>query len=154
MGGKSSRHSAKIGARGKEFLSFKRFTTCLLYTSFLVVRWAWRFFVWSVFLLKMSRFRLNLHPTHPDSAGGLGILGESQACFVLLGVALSANVAGIIARAVLYEGVTVQSHRFLIGGVVLVLSIIALLPLFAFTAKLTECKRRGLMLYGLSLIHI
>jgi hypothetical protein len=126
---------------------YYRYVTSVVY-RFLVFRWAWRFFVWSVFLLKMSRFRLNLHPTHPDSAGGLGILGESQACFVLLGVALSANVAGIIARAVLYEGVTVQSHQFLMGGVVLVLSIIALLPLFAFTAKLTECKRQGLRLYG------
>jgi hypothetical protein len=126
---------------------YYRYVTSVVY-RFLVFRWAWRFFVWSVFLLKISRLRLNLHPTHPDSAGGLEILGESQACFVVLGVALSANVAGIIARAVLYEGLTVQSHQFLIGGVVAVLSVGFMLPLFAFTPKLSECKRRGLRLYG------
>jgi hypothetical protein len=42
--------------------------------QFVIGRWGWRLLVWWVFLWRFSRLRLQLVPTHPDLAGGLGYL--------------------------------------------------------------------------------
>jgi hypothetical protein len=39
--------------------------------------WHVRFFIWYRFLWQVSKIPLNLIPTHPDRAGGLGFLGLS-----------------------------------------------------------------------------
>ena len=49
--------------------------------SFLLYRWIWRFIVWSVFLFRMSRMKLDLYASHTDLAGGLGMIGSGQALF-------------------------------------------------------------------------
>jgi hypothetical protein len=42
---------------------------------FFLLRWIWVFLVWARFLYRVSRLDLELTPTHPDRAGGLGFLG-------------------------------------------------------------------------------
>ena len=53
--------------------------------QFLLVRWYFRVFIWARFLWQVSRIRLNLVPTHPDRAGGLGFLAILASAFVPLG---------------------------------------------------------------------
>ena len=47
--------------------------------QFLLYRWLWRLFIWTRLLWTLSRMNLQLTPTHPDLAAGLGFLGPAQA---------------------------------------------------------------------------
>lgn len=46
-------------------------------TQFITVRWYFRIVVWGRLLFQISRLKLNLIPTHPDSCCGLGFLGSN-----------------------------------------------------------------------------
>ena len=46
--------------------------------QFILIRWYFRMFIWARFLWQSSRLELNLIPTHPDRAAGLGFLGGEQ----------------------------------------------------------------------------
>ena len=48
--------------------------------QFLIYRWLWRTFIWCRFLRRVSKLDLQLIPTHPDQAAGLGFLGKRTAC--------------------------------------------------------------------------
>ena len=52
--------------------------------QFILIRWYFRLFIWARFLWQSSRLELNLIPTHPDRAAGLGFLGVSSAAFMPL----------------------------------------------------------------------
>ena len=52
---------------------------------FFLACWAWLFLLWAWFLFRTSRLDLELTPTHPDRAGGLGFLGWSMVSFGLVG---------------------------------------------------------------------
>ncbi|MET1162552.1 MAG: hypothetical protein ABWY48_08405, partial [Pseudoxanthomonas sp.] len=45
---------------------------------FVAFIWAWRFLLWTYLLWRLARLRLDLHPAHPDGAGGIGFLGVAQ----------------------------------------------------------------------------
>jgi hypothetical protein len=51
---------------------------CVPLFQFLVLRWFWRLFLWFQFLARVRRLDVQLFPTHPDQAAGLGFVGESQ----------------------------------------------------------------------------
>ena len=76
---------------------------CMPLLQFLVLRWIWRIFLWFQFLNRMSRLDLNLYPTHPDEAGGLGFVGETQRLFSILLFTYSTAAAGVIANEILYD---------------------------------------------------
>ena len=46
--------------------------------QFLLLRWWYRLLLWFRFLFLVSRLNLNLSPSHPDRAGGLGFLGDEH----------------------------------------------------------------------------
>lgn len=115
---------------------------------FLLLRWLWRYAVWTWFLWRLSRLRLTLTATHPDAAGGLSFLGRGQVKFGILAFALSAQVAGYVGRTILHEGAALQSSKYLIAGQVVLLVLIILGPLFIFTPQLQACRREGLRSYG------
>ena len=52
------------------------------------------FLLWAWFLFRVSRLDLELTPTHPDRAGGLGFLGWGLASFSLVLMAVSAVLSG------------------------------------------------------------
>jgi len=51
---------------------------------FLIYRWVWRVFIWCLTLYKISRVKLNLKASHPDTMGGLGFISIMQANFGIL----------------------------------------------------------------------
>ncbi len=57
--------------------------------QFLVYRWLWRLFLWFQFLHRVRLLDLRLFPTHPDEAGGLGFVGETQRFFGIILFSLS-----------------------------------------------------------------
>jgi len=62
----------------------------------------WRIFLWFRFLSAVSKLNLQLFPTHPDQAGGLGFIGEAQRFFGILFFAYSCGITGVVADEVIY----------------------------------------------------
>jgi len=115
---------------------------------FLFLRWVFRGFVWSGLLAKISRLDLDLVPTHPDRAGGLGFLSIGQAGFAILVLAASASLAARCGDEVLYQGVALESfYPTLIAFGVLAL-LLVLAPLLVFAPRLAALKRHALYEYG------
>jgi hypothetical protein len=116
--------------------------------QFLLYRWLWRFIIWSNLLRRIAKLELQLFPTHPDHAGGLGFLGLGQSKFAIIIFALSSVVATTIANHVLYGGESLISFKFMVAIFVLLNVIFFLLPLMVFTPKLAALKHRGLLEYN------
>jgi len=116
--------------------------------QFILVRWYFRLFIWARFLWQSSRLELNLIPTHPDRAAGLGFLGASSAAFAPLVLAHGVLLAGLIANPIFYAGSKLTDFRMEILAVVAFLLLIVLGPMLAFSSLLMEAKRTGVREYG------
>jgi len=117
--------------------------------QFIVVRWYFRLFIWARFLWQTSRLELNLIPTHPDRAAGLGFLGASIAALTPLIISHGALLAGLMANPILFAGAKLTDFRLEIIGGVAVLLLLMLGPLVVFTPRLMQAKRVGLREYGM-----
>ena len=115
---------------------------------FFILRWVWIFMLWSWFLWRVSRLDLELTPTHPDRAGGLGFLGWGLASFSVVLMAVSAVLSGSFAHEILHRGSSLDSLKYHI--IVFVVLAIAILhaPLVAFTGKLVHSRLQGLLDFG------
>jgi hypothetical protein len=116
--------------------------------QFVIGRWGWRLLVWWVFLWRFARLRLQLLPTHPDLAGGLGYLPVAQSHFDLICFAFSAVAAGGYAEQMLYGGAPLTGFALPVLGLVLLNLVLFLGPLLFFGPQLVAVKRRGLREYG------
>jgi hypothetical protein len=117
--------------------------------QFILVRWYFRLFIWARFLWQSSRLELNLIPTHPDRAAGLGFLGTSSAAFAPLLMAHGALLAGLMANRIFFAGAKLTDFRMEILGAVMLLLLMVLAPMLAFSPPLMRAKRTGLREYGL-----
>lgn len=115
---------------------------------FLWLRWLWRYLIWSFFLCRLATLRMRVLATHPDRLGGLHFIAAGHSKFSLLALAFGAQAASIFGEQILVAGKTLMSFRYEIVGVVLIVLVIFLSPLLAFTGKLLEAKRAGLFEYG------
>ena len=115
---------------------------------FLLLRWVWVFLLWAAFLFRVSRLDLELTPTHPDHAGGLGFLGWGLASFAIVLLAVSAVLSGSLAGEILYRGSSLDQLKYHV--IVFVVLAIAILhaPLLAFTGRLARCRFRALLEFG------
>jgi hypothetical protein len=116
--------------------------------QFLLIRWYFRIFIWGRFLWQVSRIRLNLVPTHPDEAGGLGFLAMLTSAFVPLALAHGALLAGQIADRIFFLKVGLPEFKAEIAVMVVFMLLLALGPLLQFAGQLAEAKRTGLREYG------
>jgi len=116
--------------------------------QFVLLRWYIRFFIWFRFLWQVSRIDLNLIPTHPDRAGGLGFLGKSVYAFGPILFAQGTMLAGVVASRVLYRGESLQTFKLEIGGFIAFFVVAILGPLVMFTPGLAAVRRKGLAEYG------
>ena len=96
----------------------------------------------------MSRLDLDLSPSNPDRAGGLGFLGTSTAAFAPFLVAQSALVSAMVASRILQQGAQLQDFKLELGGALVFALLQALGPLMVFAPNLLQAKRRGLREYG------
>jgi hypothetical protein len=117
--------------------------------QFILFRWYLRLFIWSRLLWQSSRLELNLVPTHPDRAAGLGFLGVSSAAFAPLLLAHGALLAGLMANPILFAGAKLTDFKMEIVGAVASLLVLVLGPLLAFSPRLMQAKRSGLREYGI-----
>ena len=122
--------------------------------SFLLYRWVWRFIVWSAFLYRVSRMKLELYASHTDLAGGLGMIGAGQALFGIVFLIMASLVSSDIASNILYEGDTLIDARLVVMVFIVGSIIVIALPLLFFTRKLYALKRRSMAEYGILQLQI
>jgi len=116
--------------------------------QFLLLRWIWRLWIWARFLWALSRLDLLVIPSHPDQAGGLAVLAETQMAFISVLLAPAAAFSASLARMILQEGHTLAQCKVAIGTFMIVGAGVILGPLLAFTGRLAAARRRGLLEYG------
>ena len=121
---------------------------CTPLYQFLIYRWLWRLFLWFQFLTRVRNLDLQLFPTHPDQAGGLGFVGDSQRFFGILLFAISIGSTGVLANDIVYDKIPLQSFAPAIGTYVVVALLIMVGPLIVFAGILLKTKRIGLHQYG------
>jgi hypothetical protein len=116
--------------------------------QFFIFRWIVRLFIWMIFLFRVSRLDLEIIPTHPDGAAGLGFVGQALAPTSVIILAASSVLCSSIGTQVAYRNAKIQ--EFIPAFVFfVVLSVAAfLLPFAAFLPKLVFARRDGLFRYG------
>jgi hypothetical protein len=117
--------------------------------QFILLRWYVRFSIWFRFLWQVSRIPLDLIPTDPDRAGGLGFLGGISYAFGPVLFAQGAMLAGVIASNVLYHGGKLVSFKLYAGSFVAFFVFVIFGPLLMFTPQMARARRKGLADYGL-----
>ena len=103
---------------------------------FLLLRWIWVFLLWSGFLFRVSRLDLELTPTHPDRAGGLGFLGWGIASFSTVLLAVSAVLSGSLAGEILFRGSSLAQLKYHVAVFVVLAIAILHAPLLAFAGRM------------------
>jgi hypothetical protein len=107
---------------------------------FLALRWTWRFLVWAWVLWRASKFQLHLRTSHPDRAGGLAFLGETQIAFSVIVFAFGVQLACLVADQVRYQGADLLAFRGYILAFVVISVIAVLLPLVAFLPQFARVR--------------
>lgn len=116
--------------------------------SFLVYRWVWRFIIWSIFLNRVSKLKLELRASHTDLAGGLGVIGLNHALFVMLFFILATLLSSDLASNMLYEEEVLVSIKQVVTVFIVLSIIVILLPLMFFARQLVDLKHNALAEYS------
>jgi hypothetical protein len=115
---------------------------------FLLLRWLWRYALWSVLLRSVARLNLHLEPAHPDKLGGLGFVLFAQRQFGILFAALGSVLASQFGNEIAYFGERFNAFEGPIVAFVVMAIIIVLLPLTLLMPRLIGTRRSGLARYG------
>jgi hypothetical protein len=116
--------------------------------QFLMWRWCWRLLIWWWILWRIARLDLQLVPTHPDLAGGLGGLGVTHVNLSPLIFGLSGMLVASFAEDLIFGGAKLESLALPLTGVVAMSAMLVVAPLLIFAPKLLQVKQRGLLNYG------
>jgi hypothetical protein len=114
----------------------------------LSLRWFWRLILWALFLNRVSKLDLDVIPTHPDKAGGLGGLAEASLAFNMVVAAFSVTLGANVASRILYAGESLDNSKLVIGAFVIIAALLFLGPLLVFTRPLGRARFKGLLAYG------
>jgi hypothetical protein len=119
----------------------------LLYLFLLGIS-VWKWFLWTLFLFKLSKLNLQLAPTHPDLHGGIGFLGMSPLAIAPTFFVASAAIGATWRALIFREHVHLMSFKFDAIILLAIVLIVALGPLIFFVPKLARLRRRGIFEYG------
>jgi hypothetical protein len=120
--------------------------------QFIVFRWLWRWIIWLRLHFMISKSNLNLTPTHPDKAGGIGFLGEPPAPFGMVTLAFGLVISSIIGKSMIFNGEDIAGHYVTIGVFVCLCIVINIVPLLVYFGPLRLTRIRGIFEYS-ALIH-
>ncbi len=121
--------------------------------QFIMLRWLFRWGLWVQFLWRVTRLPLRLIPTHPDRAAGLSFLSRVVVAFAPVLTALSANIAGVLAGRILYDGASLPTFMLELIVTVVLLALFALGPMCVFIPRLAQVRRQGEFEYGAFATH-
>jgi hypothetical protein len=113
--------------------------------QFFLLRWLWRYFVWTLLLFRLSKANLKLLPTHADRCGGLGIIILAQRSFCLFFVANAIVISGQFIEQLLKHPDAFLTIRNMGYGFIVICLIFLTFPLVFFAGKLLKTKNEGLL---------
>jgi hypothetical protein len=113
-----------------------------------MLRWLWRFVIWTAILVRLVTLPLRVLGTHPDCVGGLDPLTRAHHLLLFVPAGVAAMVCGNLANQVLHRGATLEALRTVEGLLVVILAILHLGPLLIFTPALLTARRRASSRYG------
>ncbi|MEQ8186400.1 MAG: hypothetical protein ABRQ39_00395 [Candidatus Eremiobacterota bacterium] len=137
--------SSSGGGLGLHVIWYMMF--CLPLFRFLLLRWLWNLGLWFYFLWLVEKLDLNLIPTHPDGAAGLGYLEVVQENFASLALAISTLCSGNFAEEISAGTMTFETVYPFMPVVMIVFAVIFIGPLLIFSRKLLISRRTGLKEY-------
>lgn len=112
---------------------------------FLMLRWFWRLGVWAWLLATISRLPLQLVPTHPDRAGGLGFLTLFPMVFVPFTFALSTVIASSVLQQVVFGHLSFDMLRGITVAWLAVVGLLFIGPLCVFSPTLLKLRESALL---------
>jgi hypothetical protein len=116
--------------------------------QFILVRWFYRVVIWGRLLFQVSRLDLSYLPAHPDRCGGIGFLANISLGFAPIMLAVSTLLSGVIADRVFYQGGNLTEFTVEIVGIVVLLLVCILGPLFFFSPGMARAKHAGQLHYS------
>jgi hypothetical protein len=108
----------------------------------------WRLVLTFMLFKRIAALDLEIVPTHPDRAGGLGFLEKTPTAFSLIVFAISFVMSSRLAHEVIYHGLQVQSLKLVSIVFLAVIGVLFLSPLLVFIPKLAAAKRKAKLDYG------
>ncbi len=121
--------------------------------QFLVGLCLWKWLLWTLFVFKLSRMKLQLLASHPDKHGGMGFMGMSTLGFAPIALAISAAVGATWRWQILNTDASLMSFKLPAIALVVIVVLLAVGPLLLFAPKLAPLRRKGILQYG-SLAHL
>jgi hypothetical protein len=115
---------------------------------FLQFRFLYGWALWARILAALSRSKLDLVPTHPDLAGGLGALAEPVPAFAAFVLGNNAIVATSWGEEMTRHGAHLKSFAPIFGAAVIGALLLALAPLCVFVRRLWNGRLEGLRQYS------
>jgi hypothetical protein len=116
--------------------------------QYILFRWFWRWLLWFIYFLKISRLPLQLSPAHPDKAGGLGFLGIPPAPFLHVTLALSILFSTTVAVKIFWLHHHLPEYYPMMGGFVFICILMNVLPLIVFFKPMVIQRRKGIFEYS------
>ena len=115
---------------------------------FVLLRWLWRWGVWSYLLLRVARCPITALATHPDRAAGLEPLIWPLTGFTTFVLGVGSMFAGAWGSQLLEHESTLRELVPIFIVYVLVISVIGCAPLLPFTPHLYNARRTTMFEYS------
>ena len=120
--------------------------------QFILLRWLWRWVIWFIFFIGISKMPLQLRASHADEAGGIGFLGMPPGPFIPVTLALATIFSAAILEQVIFFSHKLPEYYITMGAFIFIAILLNILPMIVFIKPLVTCRRRALFDYG-ALIH-
>jgi hypothetical protein len=123
------------------------FLVALPLAQFLIVRWLWRWALWTYVLARLASLGLSLDALHPDQAAGLKVLSGPTEAFAVFVASLSAMASATWMMKLHAHATTLKTLSPLFFTFVVVVIILACAPLMLFSRKLYRARHRDANAY-------
>ncbi len=118
-----------------------------------VLRWLWRFGVWTALLFRLASLPARVFGTHADCMGGLLGVAKHHHVFIFLPLSLSLMAAATGANVIFHRGVPLASLRHVEILIVALELVVFIGPLLFFTPLMVAARRRAAARYGAVAAH-
>ena len=115
---------------------------------FLLLAWLWRLLLTGLLFRRIAGLDLHLVPSHPDRAGGLGFCEIQTLAFSLVVLAISSVYCSYAAHQILSHGAHFVQFKGTLSCLVVLLTVLFILPLTAFSRSLRRTLMRARFEYG------
>jgi len=115
---------------------------------FLLLRWLWRLFVWSMLLRELAALELRIVATHPDGRGGLAFIGKYPNAYTMFVFAVSCVLGSAIVQGLQAGELNTTTYSFVMFCWLMLVTMLFAYPLLAFRKPLAELKERTFLTFS------